>query len=122
MDAIAEIKQLYYAATKATIQKDLERAIDLLKTLPTEDERERVAVYMDGLSQMRSEWAQATRGGVEAYFRFATTRFRAASRSASGTFRSVDSFFTSLSLSRCIRFSVSATGVFEFFTRLSSTP
>ena len=34
MDAIAEIKKLYYAATKATIQKDLERAIDLLKTLP----------------------------------------------------------------------------------------
>ena len=64
MDPIEEIKRLYYAATKATIQKDLERAIDLLKTLPGEDERERVAVYMDGLSQMRSEWAQAARGGV----------------------------------------------------------
>ena len=64
MDAIAEIKKIYYAATKATIQNDLERAIDLLKTLPTDDERERVAVYMDGLSQMRSEWKQAMRGGV----------------------------------------------------------
>ena len=64
MDAIAEIKKIYYAATKATIQSDLERAIDLLKTLPTDEERERVAVYMDGLSQMRSEWAQAARGGV----------------------------------------------------------
>ena len=64
MDAIAEIKKLYYAATKATIQNDLARAIDLLKTLPTEDDREKVAVYMDGLSQMRSEWAQAARGGV----------------------------------------------------------
>jgi len=59
MDAIAEIKKLYYAATRATIQKDIERAIDLLKTLPTEEERERVAVYMDGLSQMRSEWRAA---------------------------------------------------------------
>jgi hypothetical protein len=57
MDAIAEIKKLYYAATKQTIQKDVERAIDLLKSLPTEEDRERVAVYMDGLSQMRSEWA-----------------------------------------------------------------
>ena len=66
MDAIDEIKRLYYAATKATIQKDLARAIDLLKTLPTEEERERVAVFMDGLSQMRSEWAQASRGGVGA--------------------------------------------------------
>ena len=66
MDAIAEIKKIYYSATKATIQKDLERAIDLLKTLPSDDDRERVAVYMDGLSQMRSEWQQAMRGGVGA--------------------------------------------------------
>ena len=57
MDAIEEIKKLYYSATKATIQRDLSRAIDLLKSLPGEEERERVAVYMDGLSQMRSEWA-----------------------------------------------------------------
>ena len=64
MDAIAEIKKLYYAATKATIQNDLARAIDLLKTLPAEEDREKVAVYMDGLAQMRSEWAQAARGGV----------------------------------------------------------
>lgn len=62
MDAIAEIKKLYYAATQATIQKDLDRAIDLLKTLPTEEERERVAVYMDGLSQMRSEWSTSRPG------------------------------------------------------------
>lgn len=64
MDPVEEIKKLYYAATKATIQRDVERAIDLLKTMPSEDEREKVAVYMDGLSQMRSEWAQAARGGV----------------------------------------------------------
>ena len=57
MDAIEEIKKLYYSATRATIQKDLARAIDLLKSLPGEEERERVAVYMDGLAQMRSEWA-----------------------------------------------------------------
>ena len=65
MDPVAEIKKLYYAATKATIQNDLARAIDLLKTLPTEDDREKVAVYMDGLSQMRSEWNQGARGGVK---------------------------------------------------------
>ena|SRR5436190_23099570 len=66
MDAIDEIKKLYYAATKGTIQRDLERAIDLLKTLPSDEDRERVAVYMDGLVQMRSEWKQAMRGGVGA--------------------------------------------------------
>ena len=68
MDPVAAIKQLYYGATKATIQMDVERAIDLLKTLPSEEERQRVAVYMDGLSQMRSEWAQAARGGVATSF------------------------------------------------------
>lgn len=66
MDAIAEIKQIYYAATKATIENDIDRAIDLLKTLPTDDDREKVAVYMDGLAQMRTEWKQAVRGGVGA--------------------------------------------------------
>jgi hypothetical protein len=56
MNAIEEIKRLYYSATEKTIQRDLARAIDLLRSLATEEERERVAVYMDGLSQMRSEW------------------------------------------------------------------
>ena len=65
MDPIDEIKKLYYSATKATIADDLDRAIDLLKTLPSEEDRDRVAVYMDGLAQMRSEWKQAVRGGVK---------------------------------------------------------
>ena len=56
MDAAAEIKRLYYTTSKATIQRDLTRAVALLKTLEGEDAREQVAVYMDGLSQMRSEW------------------------------------------------------------------
>ncbi len=63
MDRLAEIKKLYYNATRATIQKDVVRAIALLKAMPTEDDRERAAVYMDGLSQMRSEWAAAGGGG-----------------------------------------------------------
>lgn len=66
MDAIAEIRKIYYATTKATIQNDIDRAIELLKTLPTDTDREKVAVYMDGLMQMRSEWKQAMRGGVGA--------------------------------------------------------
>jgi hypothetical protein len=59
MDALTEIKRLYYNATRATIQKDLARAVTLLKGMASEEERERAAVYMDGLSQMRSEWAAA---------------------------------------------------------------
>lgn len=61
-DPVAEIKRLYFNATQATIQKDLARAVELLKSLPAEEDRERAAVYMDGLSQMRSEWAQGRQG------------------------------------------------------------
>ena len=56
MDPVAEIKRLYYATSRATVQRDLDRAVVLLKALKTEEERERAAVFMDGLSQMRSEW------------------------------------------------------------------
>ena len=56
VDPVATIKRLYYQATKATILRDLDRAIDLLKSLPDDDSRSRAAVYMDGLAQMRSEW------------------------------------------------------------------
>jgi hypothetical protein len=53
MDALTEIKQLYYQATKATIQRDIKRAVELLKAMKSDEERERAAVFMDGLSQMR---------------------------------------------------------------------
>ena len=56
MDPLAEIKRLYFSTTRETIQRDLDRAVDLLKSMPNDDERQRAAVYMDGLSQMRSEW------------------------------------------------------------------
>ena len=58
-DKHAEIKRLYYATTKQTIQQDLAKALDLLKSMNSEEERERAAVYMDGMAQMRSEWARA---------------------------------------------------------------
>jgi len=57
-DKLAEIRRLYYATTKQTVRQDLERAMQLLKSMSSEDERERAAVYMDGLSQMRSDWAR----------------------------------------------------------------
>jgi hypothetical protein len=55
-DNLAEIKPLYYRTTAKTIEHDLTRALDLLKSMHGEDERERAAVYMDGLAQMRSDW------------------------------------------------------------------
>ena len=61
-DKHAEIKRLYYSATRQTIQQDLEKAVGLLKSMANEDERDRAAVYMDGLAQMRSEWARTDKG------------------------------------------------------------
>ncbi|TAK14259.1 MAG: hypothetical protein EPO35_09575 [Acidobacteria bacterium] len=58
MTALEEIRKLYFNTTKATVKKDIARAIDLLKGMTSEEEREKAAVYMDGLSQMRSEWGK----------------------------------------------------------------
>ncbi len=61
-DKLAEIRRLYFHTTKQTIQQDLERALDLLKSMNTEEERERATVYMEGLAQMRSDWARNDKG------------------------------------------------------------
>ena len=56
-DKHAEIRRLYFKTTKATIQQDLEKALDLLKSMGSEEERERATVYMEGLAQMRRDWS-----------------------------------------------------------------
>jgi hypothetical protein len=53
---LAEIKRLYFGATRQTIQADLAKALDLLKTMASEEERERATVYMHGLAEMRRDW------------------------------------------------------------------
>jgi hypothetical protein len=55
-DKLAEIRRLYFRATRETIDRDLARALDLLKSMASEEERERATVYMEGLAQMRSDW------------------------------------------------------------------
>ena len=57
-DKLAEIRRLYFKTTRHTIQEDLAKALDLLKSMATEGERERATVYMDGLAQMRSDWSR----------------------------------------------------------------
>jgi hypothetical protein len=63
VDRLAEIRRLYFETTPGTIQQDLDRAIDLLKEMPDEDERGRAAVFMEGLNAMRKEWRPQTKGG-----------------------------------------------------------
>ena len=58
---LAEIRRLYFSTTRQTIDADLTRALDLLKSLGTEEERERATVYMEGLAQMRSDWTRTAK-------------------------------------------------------------
>jgi hypothetical protein len=60
-EKIAEIRRLYFSTTRQSIQHDLEKALDLLKSIPSEDERERATVYMEGMAQMRRDWAGSQR-------------------------------------------------------------
>jgi hypothetical protein len=53
---LAEIRQLYFKATAQTIDRDFARAIDLLKSIPTPDDRQRATVFMEGLAEMRKDW------------------------------------------------------------------
>jgi hypothetical protein len=55
-EKIDEIRKMYFAATPKSIQRDIERAIDILKSLKDEEERGKAAVYMEGLNEMRKEW------------------------------------------------------------------
>ena len=57
-EKIDEIRRLYFNTTAKTIQRDIDRAIDILKTLENDDERGRAAVFMEGLNEMRKEWNQ----------------------------------------------------------------
>jgi hypothetical protein len=57
-EKVAEIRRLYFQTTRHTIQQDLDRALGLLKSMNGEDERERATVYMEGLAQMRADWAR----------------------------------------------------------------
>ena len=58
---IAEIRRLYFSTTRQSIQPDLEKALDLLKSIPDEDERQRATVYMEGMAQMRRDWEGSRR-------------------------------------------------------------
>jgi hypothetical protein len=55
-DKLAEIRRLYFQTTRQTVQEDLTKALDLLKSMPSEEERERATVYMEGLAEMYKDW------------------------------------------------------------------
>ena len=57
-DKLAEIRRLYFKTTRQTIQEDLAKALDLLKSMNSEEDRERATVYMEGLAEMYKDWVR----------------------------------------------------------------
>jgi hypothetical protein len=62
-DKLAEIRRLYFSATRETIHAHLEKALDFLKSMSGEEARERATVYMEGLAEMRRDWLHGNRKG-----------------------------------------------------------
>lgn len=60
-EVIAEIRALYFKTSAATIDRDFDRAIDLLKSIRLPEDRQRATVYMEGLAEMRKEWKNRRR-------------------------------------------------------------
>lgn len=62
-DKIGEIRRLYFKTSKQTIQQDLAKALDLLKSMDSEDDRERATVFMEGLAEMQRDWLKGANKG-----------------------------------------------------------
>ena len=58
---LADIRRIYFKTTRRTIEHDIAHAIELLKSLPSEEEREKATVYMEGLARMHRDWNTTSR-------------------------------------------------------------
>jgi hypothetical protein len=60
-EILAEIRALYFKTTAKTIERDFDRAIDLLKAIPLPEDRQRATVFMEGLAEMKKDWKRKKR-------------------------------------------------------------
>ena len=60
-EILAEIRALYFKTSSKTIERDFDRAIDLLKSIPLPEDRQRATVFMEGLAEMRKDWKRRRR-------------------------------------------------------------
>ena len=63
MTPLEQLRAIYFNASQGSIDEDFARAIDLFKQLTTDEDREKAAVFMEGIAEMRREWADAAGGG-----------------------------------------------------------
>ena len=50
------MRRIYFKTTARTIDHDFAHAIELLKGLETEEDREKASVFMEGMAELRKEW------------------------------------------------------------------
>jgi len=62
MTVLEQLRTIYFNATQSTIGDDFGNAIDLFKQLTSDEDREKAAVFMEGIAEMRREWGADTRG------------------------------------------------------------
>jgi hypothetical protein len=60
---VREIRDLYFKTTPRTIDEDFQAAVELVKSLPDETERQKATVYMQGLAEMRRDWSSRAPAG-----------------------------------------------------------
>ena len=54
---LAELRRIYFKTTKKTIDHDFAHAISLLKTIESEDDRQKASAFMEGINELRREWS-----------------------------------------------------------------
>jgi hypothetical protein len=55
--ALAELRRIYFKTTKQTIDHDFTHAINLIKTIDSEEDRQKASVFMEGINELRKEWS-----------------------------------------------------------------
>ena len=53
---LAELRRIYFKTTKRTIEHDFAHAISLVKSIESEEDREKATVFMEGINELRKEW------------------------------------------------------------------
>ena len=54
--ALAELRRIYFKTSKKTIDHDFAHAISLVKTIESEEDRQKASVFMEGINELRKEW------------------------------------------------------------------
>lgn len=63
MTPLEQLRTLYFNASQGSIDDDFLKAIALFKQLTSDDDREKAAVFMEGIAEMRKEWGGSSGAG-----------------------------------------------------------